>query len=159
VIYFYALFSLVQIHTYVTFTRYNLEVLQLLTLKIFPAAFVGWFITCLEKKEKNVYAYPRCLHRPTSNSSSDLRRLSSPIQSPVWSGLIWILATGCCYIDKVWTTQKTRHVIHSQRVHWCADCCLATSYKHPSYCCLCIFQGVYQAITWQWSRIVGTRLS
>jgi hypothetical protein len=29
--------------------------------------------------------------------------------------------------------QKTSHVVPTQRIHWRADCCLATSYKHSSY--------------------------
>jgi hypothetical protein len=31
---------------------------------------------------------------------------------------------------------NTTHVVPIQRVHRRADCCLATSYKHPSYCCV-----------------------
>jgi hypothetical protein len=52
----------------------------------------------------------------------------------------------CCVAQ---TTQITSHVIAILPVHWCADCCLATSYKHLSYCCVRVSQGVYQAIPWQ----------
>jgi hypothetical protein len=34
-------------------------------------------------------------------------------------------------------------------VHWHADCCLATSYKHLSYFCVRVSRGVYQAAVWQ----------
>jgi hypothetical protein len=39
----------------------------------------------------------------------------------------------CCASQ---TTHKTSHVITISPVHWLADCCLATSYKHSSYCCV-----------------------
>jgi hypothetical protein len=32
------------------------------------------------------------------------------------------------------TAWKTNHVIPSQRLQWCAGCCLATRDKHSSYC-------------------------
>jgi hypothetical protein len=32
------------------------------------------------------------------------------------------------------TTYKASHMIAISSVHWRADCCLATSYKHLSYC-------------------------
>jgi hypothetical protein len=51
------------------------------------------------------------------------------------------------------------HLRTDQRDHWCADCCLATSYKHSSYSCLRVSRSVYGAIIWQWSYIVGTPLS
>jgi hypothetical protein len=38
----------------------------------------------------------------------------------------------CCVAQ---TTRKTSHVITISPVHWLADCCLVTSYKHSSYCC------------------------
>jgi hypothetical protein len=47
------------------------------------------------------------------------------------------------------TTQKTSHVIVIPPVHWCVDCCLATSYKHLSYCCVCVSRAVYRAVAWQ----------
>jgi hypothetical protein len=47
------------------------------------------------------------------------------------------------------TTQKTRHVIAISPLHWRDDCCLATSYKHSSYCCVRVSRGVYQAVAWQ----------
>jgi hypothetical protein len=39
----------------------------------------------------------------------------------------------CCVAQ---TTQKTSHVIAISPVHCRADCCLATSYKYSSYCCV-----------------------
>jgi hypothetical protein len=33
-------------------------------------------------------------------------------------------------------TGNTTHVVTTQRVYWRADDCLATSYKHSSYCCV-----------------------
>jgi hypothetical protein len=33
-------------------------------------------------------------------------------------------------------TENTTHVIPSHRIHWRADCCLTTSYRHSSYCCV-----------------------
>jgi hypothetical protein len=43
----------------------------------------------------------------------------------------------CCPLEAFGANlQKTRHVIPTQRVHWGADCCLATRYKHSCYCCL-----------------------
>jgi hypothetical protein len=47
------------------------------------------------------------------------------------------------------TTQKTSHVITISSAHWRADCCLATSYKHSSYCCVRVSWGVYRAVAWQ----------
>jgi hypothetical protein len=52
-----------------------------------------------------------------------------------------------CYVAQ--TTQETSHVIAISPVHWGADCCLATSYKHSSYCCVRVSQGVYRAVAWQ----------
>jgi hypothetical protein len=50
----------------------------------------------------------------------------------------------CCYISSALkiqryccirkTTEKMSHMIATSAVHWCADCCLATSYKPLSYC-------------------------
>jgi hypothetical protein len=45
----------------------------------------------------------------------------------------------CCVAQ---TTQKTSHVIAISPVHWHADCCLVTSYKHSSSCCVHVLQGV-----------------
>jgi hypothetical protein len=39
-----------------------------------------------------------------------------------------------CYLAP--TTLKTSHMVAIPPVHWRADCCLATSYKHSSYCCV-----------------------
>jgi hypothetical protein len=47
------------------------------------------------------------------------------------------------------TTLKTSHVIAILPVHWHADCCLETSYKHSFYFCVRISRGVYRAIAWQ----------
>jgi hypothetical protein len=43
------------------------------------------------------------------------------------------------------TTQKTSHVITIPPVHWLADCCLTTSYKHSSYCCVTLSE-VFMAL-------------
>jgi hypothetical protein len=43
----------------------------------------------------------------------------------------------------------TSHVIAISPVHWHADCCLATSYKHSSYCCVRVSRGVYRAVAWK----------
>jgi hypothetical protein len=40
----------------------------------------------------------------------------------------------CCCMAQ--TTLKTNHVIAISPVHWRAECCLATSYKHLPYCCV-----------------------
>jgi hypothetical protein len=48
----------------------------------------------------------------------------------------------CCMAQ---TTQKTSHVITISLVHWCADCCLATSHKHSSYCCVTLSEEVFIA--------------
>jgi hypothetical protein len=46
------------------------------------------------------------------------------------------------------TAQKTSHVIPSQRVHWRADYCLATSYNiHIFHCCT--LESIYRAIAWK----------
>jgi hypothetical protein len=47
------------------------------------------------------------------------------------------------------TTQKTSHVIAISPVYWRADCCLATTYKHSSHCCVRLSRGVYQFVAWQ----------
>jgi hypothetical protein len=52
----------------------------------------------------------------------------------------------CCMAQ---TTLKTSHMIAISPVHWRADCCLATSYKHSSYCCVLVSWGVYSAVAWQ----------
>jgi hypothetical protein len=40
------------------------------------------------------------------------------------------------------TTQKTRHVIDTQLIHWCADCYLETSYNiRPIIACA--YRGVF----------------
>jgi hypothetical protein len=52
----------------------------------------------------------------------------------------------CCGAQ---TTQKTSHVIAISPVHWHADCCLETSYKYSSYCCVRVSWGVYRAVAWQ----------
>jgi hypothetical protein len=52
----------------------------------------------------------------------------------------------CCVAQ---TTQKTSDMIAISPVHWRTDCCLATSYKHSSYCCVYVSRGVYRAVAWQ----------
>jgi hypothetical protein len=52
----------------------------------------------------------------------------------------------CCIAQ---TTQKTSHVIAISPVHRRADCSLATSYKHSSYCCVRVSWDVYGAVAWQ----------
>jgi hypothetical protein len=49
-------------------------------------------------------------------------------------------------------TEKTSHVIPSQRVYWRADYCLATSYdirpvRHIFHCCT--LERVYRAVAWK----------
>jgi hypothetical protein len=46
-------------------------------------------------------------------------------------------------------TENKSHVIVTQLVHWRADCCLATSYKYSSHCCVRVSRDVYQAVAWQ----------
>jgi hypothetical protein len=85
-------------------------------------------------------------HTMSSNSSSghtavplELRK-SSDVNSHCRI-LLYLLCTGhaqkiqfyCCVEQ---TTQKTIHVIAISPVHWRADCCLTTSYKHSSSCCV-----------------------
>jgi hypothetical protein len=48
----------------------------------------------------------------------------------------------CCVAQ---TTQKRNHVIIISPAHWLADCCLATSYKHSSYCCVTLGEKVFIA--------------
>jgi hypothetical protein len=43
------------------------------------------------------------------------------------------------------TTQKTSDAITISPVHWLADCCLATSYKHSSYFCVTLSEKVFIA--------------
>jgi hypothetical protein len=52
-----------------------------------------------------------------------------------------------CYMAQ--TTQKTTHAIAISSVHWRADCCLTTSYKHLSYYCVRVTWGFYRAAAWQ----------
>jgi hypothetical protein len=42
-------------------------------------------------------------------------------------------------------TEKSQ-VIAISPVHWRTDCCLTTSYKHSSYCCVRISQGAYRDV-------------
>jgi hypothetical protein len=78
------------------------------------------------------------------------------------SSWVSLSAGGSCYIAEAWTTQrtqlncrvaqttqKTSHVIAISPVHWRAECCLATSYKHSSYCCVRVSRGAYRAVAWQ----------
>jgi hypothetical protein len=49
-------------------------------------------------------------------------------------------------------TENTSHMIATQLVHWCAGCCLATSYnirplRHRFHCCACL-QSCCLAIYW-----------
>jgi hypothetical protein len=48
----------------------------------------------------------------------------------------------CCVAQ---TTQETSHVRTISPVHWLADSCLATRYKHASYCCLTLGEKVFIA--------------
>jgi hypothetical protein len=43
------------------------------------------------------------------------------------------------------TALKTNHVIANSPVHWRPDWCLATSYKHSSYCCATLSEKVFIA--------------
>jgi hypothetical protein len=53
----------------------------------------------------------------------------------------------CCPLQTLRADlQKTYHVIPTQRVHWRADCCLATSYKYFCYGCVRASRGVYRAV-------------
>jgi hypothetical protein len=52
-----------------------------------------------------------------------------------------------CYLAQ--TTQKTSHGITDSLVHWRADCCLATGYKHSFCCCVRVTRGVYWVVAWQ----------
>jgi hypothetical protein len=52
----------------------------------------------------------------------------------------------CCVAQ---TTQKKSHVLTISPVHCLADCCLATSYKHSSYCWVRVLRSVYRAVAWQ----------
>jgi hypothetical protein len=52
----------------------------------------------------------------------------------------------CCVAQ---TTQKTSHMIAIRQSIWRAECCLATSCKHSSYCCVPLSLGVYRAVAWQ----------
>jgi hypothetical protein len=51
----------------------------------------------------------------------------------------------CCCMAQ--TTLKTSHVIAISPVHWRADCCLVTSYKHSSYCCVSLREKVFTALS------------
>jgi hypothetical protein len=46
-------------------------------------------------------------------------------------------------------TENTSNVIAITQVHWSADCCLATSYKHSPYCCVRVTRAAYWAVAWQ----------
>jgi hypothetical protein len=47
------------------------------------------------------------------------------------------LPNHCITMVAAMTAQNTSHVISSQRIHWCATCCPATSNKHSYfYCCV-----------------------
>jgi hypothetical protein len=48
----------------------------------------------------------------------------------------------CCVAQ---TTQRTSRVITISPVHWLADCSLATSYKHSSYCFVNLSEKVFMA--------------
>jgi hypothetical protein len=55
----------------------------------------------------------------------------------------------CLALGMMRTTLKTSHMIAISPVHWHTDCCLATSYKHWSSCCVRVSRGVYRAVEWQ----------
>jgi hypothetical protein len=76
------------------------------------------------------------------NIKMDLREIG-------WDGLYWndlaedrdlllytCLQFYCLALCMARTTLKTSYVITVLPVHCCADCCLATSYKYSSYCCV-----------------------
>jgi hypothetical protein len=44
------------------------------------------------------------------------------------------------------TTLKTSHVLAISPVHWHSDCCLATTYKHLSCCCVTLSKKVFIAL-------------
>jgi hypothetical protein len=72
-----------------------------------------------------------------------------PSLSPI-NLLLWTCLQFCCLaLGMARTTLKTSHVIGISPVHWGADCCLATSCKHSSCCCLRLSRGVYLAVDWQ----------
>jgi hypothetical protein len=86
-------------------------------------------------------------HTKPSNSSSGHTavplefRNSSEVNSH--SHILWYplgtdhgQKTQSLYCRMAQTTLKTSHVIASSPPHWRADCCLAMSYKHSSYCCV-----------------------
>jgi hypothetical protein len=52
----------------------------------------------------------------------------------------------CCVAQ---TTQESSHAITISPVHWRAECCLATSYNHSSYCCVRVSRSVYRVVAWQ----------
>jgi hypothetical protein len=57
---------------------------------------------------------------------------------------------GLHYIRSARTTEKTSHMIPTQRVNWINDCCLATSYnirplRHILHCCT--LERVYREVT------------
>jgi hypothetical protein len=59
------------------------------------------------------------------------------------------LTGGSLYTLRTKSTENTSHVISSQRVHWRADCCLATSYnirplRRIFHCCT--LERVYRAV-------------
>jgi hypothetical protein len=49
----------------------------------------------------------------------------------------------CCVAQ---TPQKTSHVIAISPLHWRAVCCLATSYKHSSVCCVRVSRGCLSSL-------------
>jgi hypothetical protein len=78
--------------------------------------------------------------------SSEVNSLSRIISYPFGTDHAQKTQFYCCVTQ---TTQKTSHLIAISPVHWRADCCLATSYKHSSYWCVRVSRGVYRAVAWQ----------
>jgi hypothetical protein len=103
-------------------------------------------------------------HEESSNSSSgqaavplELRNSSSEVNS---HSRILSHPLGTDHTQKTQfycrvaqTIQKTSHVITISPVHWLADCCLETSYKHSSYCCVRKTWGVYRGVAWKYVDI------
>jgi hypothetical protein len=88
-------------------------------------------------------------HTKSSNSSSELKWSEVPFPSSLTSSRHGPRTENTILLLCSATTQKTNHVITISPVHWRADCCLPTSYKHSSYCCVRVSRGVYRAVAWQ----------
>jgi hypothetical protein len=58
----------------------------------------------------------------------------------------------CCYMAQ--TTLKTSHVLAISPVHWRTDCCLTSSYRHLSYCCVTLSEKVLIAPLPSYARYI-----